>query len=255
MEAVLTEISREEALRYLGVRGRPDAVLQADLDRCAELLMAQARPRAVWKLFLREADGTLEGTAFRPAGQDIQRFLSGCGRVILMGATLGAEAETLLRRAQARAMGDALLLDALASAAVENVCDNLCRDLAVHFSPDRLTSRFSPGYGDFPLSQQRELCAVLDLSRRLGVSLTPGGLMIPQKSVTALIGVRGGETAPENLPGSARRESAEDLSEGAAEKDREICPESAAGCSGTGCSACGLSDHCQFKKEDQSCGR
>jgi len=219
VEAVLTEISREEALRYLGVRGRPDAVLQADLDRCAELLMAQARPRAVWKLFLREADGTLEGTAFCPAGQDIQRFLSGCGRVILMGATLGAEAETLLRRAQAQAMGDALLLDALASAAVENVCDNLCRDLAAHFSPDRLTSRFSPGYGDFPLSQQRELCAVLNVTRLLGITLTPGGLMIPQKSVTALLGVRAEPFASDR--GSA---------------------------SSSGCGSCALSASCAFRR-------
>ena len=227
MEAVLTEISREEALRYLGVRGEPDAALRADLDRCAELLTAQARPRAVWKLFRREADGTLEGTSFRPAGQDIRRFLSGCGRVILLGATLGAEAETLLRRAQTLVMGDALLLDALASAAVENVCDNLCRDLEARFSPESLTSRFSPGYGDFPLSQQRELCAVLDLSRRLGVSLTPGGLMIPQKSVTALIGVRAAESNPS----------------AGAEFPR------------AGCEACALSDHCQYKKEGQSCGR
>ena len=67
--------------------------------------------------------------------------------------------------------------------------DNLCADLAREFAPRRLTSRFSPGYGDFPLSQQAELCAVLNVNRLLGITLTPGGLMVPQKSVTALIGV------------------------------------------------------------------
>ena len=189
MEARLTEISLPEALRYLGVRGEPDARLREDLVRCAGELRGAARPRACWRIFPWEGDGPLRGTFFRPAGEDIRRFLAGCGQVILLAATLGTEAETLLLRAQRRRIADAALLDALASAAVENVCDNLCADLAARLFPLRLTPRFSPGYGDFPLSQQRELCAVLDVSRLLGVTLTPGGLMVPQKSVTALAGV------------------------------------------------------------------
>ena len=189
MEARLTEISREEALRYLGVRGTADEALRRDLDRCAEALRFSAVPRAVWKLFDREADGLLRGTCFRPQGEDIRRHLSGSSQVILMAATLGAETETLIRRAQGVCMADAVILDTLASAAVENVCDNVCADLAREMAPRRLTVRFSPGYGDFPLEQQRELCEVLNVSRRLGVTLTPGGLMIPRKSVTAVIGV------------------------------------------------------------------
>ena len=40
-----------------------------------------------------------------------------------------------------------------------------------------------------PLSDQHALFRVLDVSRRIGVSLSASALMIPQKSVTALIGV------------------------------------------------------------------
>ena len=192
MEARLTGISREEALRYMGVRGAPDAALREDLERCAARLVSVARPRALWRLFSLEPDGTLSGASFRPAGEDIRRHLAGCAQVIGLAATLGAETETLIRRAQGRDMADALMLDALASAAIENVCDNLCADLARELAPRKLTPRFSPGYGDFPLTQQRELCAVLNVTRLLGVTLTPGGLMIPQKSVTALIGVSDG---------------------------------------------------------------
>ena len=88
-----------------------------------------------------------------------------------------------------RDMAKALILDAAASAAVENVCDNLCADLAEALAPQYLTDRFSPGYGDLPLSQQKELFRLLDVTRRIGVSLSESGLMVPQKSVTALIGV------------------------------------------------------------------
>ncbi len=193
MEARLTEISREEALRYLRVRGRPDSRLAEDLDRCTQMLLAHCRPGILWRLFSLEKDGRLSGTCFRPEGKDIRGLLSGGNQVILLAATLGAETETLISRMQRKDMADALLLDALASAAVENVCDNLCGDLARHFAPRKLTPRFSPGYGDFPLSQQTDLCAVLNVTRLLGITLTPGGLMIPRKSVTALIGVSDGE--------------------------------------------------------------
>ena len=44
MEARLTDISREEALRYLGVRGEPDAALRRDLDRCAALRPVRPSP-------------------------------------------------------------------------------------------------------------------------------------------------------------------------------------------------------------------
>ena len=116
MEARLTDISREEALRYLGVRGEPDAALRRDLDRCAALLEAGVRPRVCWRLFRRDGDGNPAGTALSLQGQDIRRFLLGCGQVILLAATLGAESESLIRRTQNRSMADAVILDALASA-------------------------------------------------------------------------------------------------------------------------------------------
>ena len=228
MEARLTEISQAEALRYLGVRGEPDDALRADAARCADLLRATAIPRVCWRLFPLKEDGSLGNSGFTPGGDDIRRHLAGCGQVILLAATLGTEAEQLIRRAQARDMADAALLDALGSAAIENVCDNLCDDLALRFTPARLTSRFSPGYGDFPLTQQRELCQILNVFRMLGISLTPGGLMIPQKSVTALVGVRDAEVI---------------------ESDASLTPVSK-------CRNCPAAEHCLYRKDtqDAACG-
>ena len=190
MEARLTRIDRLEALRYLRVQGGTvPKELDAALERCIRALFDRVRPRAVWRLFDREDDGNLAGADFIPAGEDIRAHLDGCRQVILMAATLGAETESLMRRTQARSMADAVILDAAASAAIENVCDTLCAELAERFAPRHLTARYSPGYGDFPLEQQAQLCRVLDVGRKIGVSLSPGGLMLPQKTVTALIGV------------------------------------------------------------------
>ena len=220
MKARLTEISREEALRYMGVRGKPDEAMEADVERCEEKLRAAVRPRAIWRLFALETDGTLAGTAFHPEGEDIRKLTAGCSHAILFAATLGTETETLIRRAQGVDMADAVILDALASAAIENVCENLCADLKKELAPCRLTSRFSPGYGDFPLVQQRDMCNVLNTSRTLGITLTQGGLMIPQKSVTALIGV--GEKMTETV---------------------------------SGCGKCMQAEYCLYRKEGMSCGK
>jgi hypothetical protein len=188
--AKLTGINRGELLRYLGYRGGelPPELL-ADIAECEAAVMQTAQPRAVWRVFDLAPDRSFAGDAFSPKGKDIRGLLQPCCKAILMAATLGAEVESLLRRAQARDMARAAIMDAAASAAVENVCDNLCVDLQAQFSPLCLTDRFSPGYGDFPLTQQAELCRVLDVSRRIGVFLSESGLMIPQKSVTALVGV------------------------------------------------------------------
>lgn len=189
IEARLTGLGRAEALAYLGVTGAPDPDLAARLDRCQALIMDAARPKAVWRLFPILPDGSLEGTQFRPAGADIRAHLAGCGQVVLFAATLGAQVDALLRRTQAADMALAVVLDACAGAAIENVCDNLCTDIERELAPRYLTGRFSPGYGDMPLAQQEALCRVLDVGRRIGVALTPGGLMAPQKTVTALVGV------------------------------------------------------------------
>lgn len=217
----LSRVDRAETLRYLGWRGSALAEeLLSDLARCESLLVETARPRTVWRLFSLAPDGSLAGTAYRPAGQDIRRHLDGCGQVILMAATLGAETEQLLRQMQKRSMSDAVILDAMANAAIEQVCDTLCAELREAFAPRFLTERYSPGYGDMPLTDQAALFRVLDVSRRIGVSLTPGGLMLPQKSVTALIGV--------------------------SDTPRAV---------GRGCAGCANAGDCLYRKDGMHCGK
>jgi len=221
MDGRLTGIHRNEVLLYLGYRGGGlDPALAADIDRCEALLLTTARPRVVWRRFPLDTEGVPMGTEFYPAGEDVKRLLRGCTAMIVFAATLGAEAERLIRRAQAVDMADAVILDACGSAAVENVCDNLCADLADDEAPLYLTDRFSPGYGDLPFSQQPDFCRLLDTERRIGVTLTDSGLMLPQKSVTALLGV-----SP--IPTEKRSR---------------------------GCAYCRMFENCAYRKDGVSCG-
>jgi len=77
------------------------------------------------------------------------------------------------------------------AALIEKVMDDIEDKIRATLEPgETLVSRYSPGYGDFPLAAQRELLSLLDAPRKVGVSLTDTLLMVPSKSVSAIIGIK-----------------------------------------------------------------
>jgi hypothetical protein len=54
---------------------------------------------------------------------------------------------------------------------------------------ESITWRFSPGYGDLPLDTHINLLGALDTSRKIGLTVSRSLILIPSKSVTAIIGV------------------------------------------------------------------
>ena len=79
----------------------------------------------------------------------------------------------------------------LASALAEQMADAAEGQLRQWAAEQRLflTGRFSPGYGDWPISLQPLLAETLDTARQIGLYVTDTYLMTPRKSVTALLGV------------------------------------------------------------------
>ena len=182
------QVEISEALRYLGAG--QDAATETLVRETAAELERAVQPRWVYRVLPVEQTGTgpTVGGMLLPGAMAAQMLREARQAAILV-CTLGAGFETLLRADSARSMARAVALDACGSAFVETGCDACERELAARF-PDRfLTDRFSPGYGDLPLSLQTELLALTDARRRLGVSLTESLLMVPSKSVTAIIGI------------------------------------------------------------------
>jgi len=58
-----------------------------------------------------------------------------------------------------------------------------------------LRPRYSPGYGDFPLTYQKEILELLNAQRRIGLTRTESNMLVPTKSVTAIIGFTTEETS------------------------------------------------------------
>ena len=186
------ELNVSEALRYLGVRGAPDPALLSQLSAAADRLARAAPPRWVWRAFplVHGPEGpALVGADLALPGKMAARMLEGCAQAAVLICTLGAAFEALLRAEQARGMARAALLDACGSAWVEAGCDEAQAEISARFPGLHPTDRFSPGYGDLPLSLQRDICGSLDAPRRLGVQVTDSLLLNPSKTVTAVIGL------------------------------------------------------------------
>ena len=158
-------IDLKQAARYFGQRGEPDAATASLLERCAVPILAAAAPHAVWL----ESDVDSLAEAGLLQGEDVYRHLPGCDRDIAAGVASDA-----LGSALAEQMADA------AEAELRNAAAGQGR---------YLTGRYSPGYGDWPITVQPLVAAALDTARRAGLCVTDTNLMTPRKSVTALLGV------------------------------------------------------------------
>lgn len=191
---MLKNINRDEVLKYLGYKGGEVEQEYIDkIDFFSHIVMEKATPRCEWMpwdiyssnpIRLRDSDMVLPG-------KDISEHLEGCEACVFLAATIGSEIDRLIRIRSVENMADAVILDACASVAIENVCDNMERYFEVQYLKEKLyiTDRFSPGYGDFPIEMQKVFCDLTLSQKRIGVTCNASFMLTPSKSVTAVIGL------------------------------------------------------------------
>lgn len=188
------EISRREIRRYLGYgTNEGDETVNAMIEKCLRELSAVASPKCISRAYPLKLlpDDEIDFTVFQTKSRNLSRNLKDCSQVILFAATLGTGVDVLLHKYTKLQMSKAVIMQAAAAAMIEEYCDEENRLLKEEYESKGLylRPRFSPGYGDFPLECQREITAVLETSKRVGIMLTDSLLMTPSKSVTAVMGV------------------------------------------------------------------
>jgi cobalamin-dependent methionine synthase I len=111
--------------------------------------------------------------------------------VLLFAATLGLELDRLIARYSVRMPSRAVVLQALGAERVESLCNLFLQELKPEYAVrgQTMRPRFSPGYGDLSLDFQKDLFALLNCSKHIGLSLNESLLMSPTKSVTAVVGL------------------------------------------------------------------
>ena len=83
-----------------------------------------------------------------------------------------------------------------------------------------MTFRFSPGYGDYPIELQKDFLRILDAQRKIGLTVNDNFMLVPTKSVTAVLG----------------------LSKNPIEQKKR------------GCAVCNMRDKCKYRRNGEHCG-
>lgn len=188
------EVSRGEIERYLGCRQGADERTRQMIEDCLRELEQAVTPHSITQMTdLRIEGDRLSMDGFTVTSRYLARHLRHCRRAVLMAATLGPGADRLQRQKACTDMSAAVIMQACAAAMIEAVCDDVQAKVAAAVREQGLyvRPRFSPGYGDWPLSDQKALLDRLEASKRIGLTMTDSLMLAPTKSVTAVIGLTG----------------------------------------------------------------
>mgnify|MGYP001781023882 FL=1 len=220
-------IDREEVLRYLEYKGQDiDNNLIEIIEECRNITKDRINPRYTFRVYSikQKYKGIieLEGTNLILESNDLYEILKDCNECILMAATLGINIEKDIKKYSCTELTKEIIIDSCATTAIEEVCDRVQNEIENNIlkNGQYLTFRYSPGYGDLSIEKNTEILTILNGQKEIGLTITNSGIMIPRKSVIAIIGITDKKV----------------------EQDK------------TSCSTCKNKSKCKFKKGVNSCG-
>lgn len=191
------QADRKEILRYLGYgKSEADETIQKLMEECIVEVEKCASPKVMIKTLpvksvSEQENEFIDFGVFHTQSKNLATNLKDCEQVIFFAATLGLGIDQLIKRYSKFEMSRVVVIQAVATAFLEEFCDEQCRKLSKEWEEMGFYTRprFSPGYGDFPLECQTALLGALEADKRIGIHLTDSLLMTPTKSVSAVIGL------------------------------------------------------------------
>lgn len=182
-------MNKVEILRYLRTSSKTDDKrLLSLIDECCDEVNKCVKPKTLHRIF----DVCIDGDVVTVGDEHfvssrLADNLRGCKRVCIFGATLGTECDRLLRTYSRTDITRATVLQACLASRIEEACDSLEETLRAEGMV--LRERYSPGYFDLNIKENRKIFELLQLTKRIGITITDTYQMVPTKSVTAFIGI------------------------------------------------------------------
>ncbi len=182
------KVNNDEVLRYLGYgknKGGEDVL--ALIEKCKDEMLSCSTFKACYDIFdLSLSNDTLNFGNIETESKSLKKNLKDCKKAIVFVATIGISIDRVIRKYSMTSPANAVIAQAVGAVMIEEWCDIFCERLK---GEGYLRPRFSPGYGDFSLEYQKNIFELLDCPRKIGVSLTESWLMVPSKSVSAIVGI------------------------------------------------------------------
>ncbi|MBS4959512.1 MAG: Vitamin B12 dependent methionine synthase activation subunit [Clostridiales bacterium] len=188
------EVMRE-SLRYLGFgRKVPDEAILQEVQHAIETIYTACNRKYVYQIFpvLFQDDSHFIIGNMKITSKNLGKNLKGCQQAVVFAATLGLQADVLVKRASRSGnVSQAVIFQAAQAAIIEEYCDCCQKEIQglLERQKQYLRPRFSPGYGDFTIEHQRDLTRLLNTPKTIGLTLSDHFILIPTKSVTAIMGI------------------------------------------------------------------
>ncbi len=164
-----------------------DERLLSMIDDAMAEINSVCEPKSVYRVFDCEVtDTALIIGNFKFESRRLAQNLAGCTKVALLAATVGVKGDMLLRKYSTDGAMLLIMQAALASK-IEEVCDRLQSEIEKNEGV-KTRQRYSPGYFDLDITEQKKIFAMMDITKRCGIMLSDTCQMIPTKSVTAFAG-------------------------------------------------------------------
>ena len=177
----------------------PDGALNGQVKPIFKGELAKAPsffdPKGVYRILPVESvdDGAvvMKDENFRIRSRQVANMLKDSDQVVLFMTTLGPRLEEEVKKLfDEDRMAEAVILDAIGSETADAVADELHHVVLKRLAEEngfKITPRFSPGYGDWPVTVQNEFLTACG-GDRIGISVNESSLMSPRKSVSAVLG-------------------------------------------------------------------
>jgi hypothetical protein len=195
MSEIISSIEKQEVLNRIGygnaeiISTRIDTLVDDYLGNYHDFIVPSSS--CVYKDIGEVAAGhiCIEEVTFK--SDILARLLRRCQRIAVFVLTIGDYLEELVAYLAAQEMVlPATVLDAVGSGAVEKLAGEIEAGIRRRGAAGGLvvSRRFSPGYCDWDISQQKKLFQLLD-GNTAGVTLTENVLMMPRKSISGIVGI------------------------------------------------------------------
>ena len=192
-------INKSEVLRYLEYKGQKiDKTLDFIIDDCIKITKEKINPRYTLGVYsiLREKINNSYQIKFKDSdilikSKDLYELLNNSSKCVVLATTLGTDIEKQIRINSYSNLTKSIIIDACATAAIEEFCDILQQDIKLKLGEQKkyITIRYSPGYGDLSINVNEDIINLLGASNKIGLTMTKDKIMIPRKSVIAIIGI------------------------------------------------------------------
>ena len=164
------------------------------IDGLLDKFKGRIKPRVYFQKFEIKAVG--KATVYLPKDTELKslklaKTLKYSKELVVFAATIGDDLETEVSRLMKRkrySLG--YILDAIGSVGMESAVEKFYKLQVEKYAKTNqyVTLRFSPGYCDWPLKEQRKIFPLLNPSK-INIELLDSCLMQPRKSISGVFGI------------------------------------------------------------------